>query len=141
MRVGEGAATGLSPSSFDLVVSIGTITYVGYEPFLAEVARVTKPGGLVAVTGGTTGSTIGHMRWALSRLAEGAGLRVERFVDITSNVIQALDADVPRRERLVATLPRAIQAYAREWSDLPGAQRHANCHNGSRCSFAMLLRR
>lgn len=58
MDVRQGSATQLphGDSSFDLVLSIEALShYLEYEPFLAEVHRVLRPGGKLLVVDGNNG--------------------------------------------------------------------------------------
>lgn len=141
IRRGDGSATGLPAASFDFVVSVGTMTYIGIPTFLKEVARVTRPGGLIAATGGVTGHASDVMRLFIAHSAADAGLTFLTYVDMTQNAFDALEHDVARREALVARLPRVMQGYAREWSDLPGTMRYDNYKIGQRVDFGTLLRR
>jgi SAM-dependent methyltransferase len=123
-------------ASFDLVVSIGTLTYVGFAPFFAEAARVLEPGGVLSVTGGTQATPIGWTRARLEKHARAAGLAPIAFRDVTAGCFAALAAQAERNAALVGRLPRPFRAYAREWAVLPGSQRHALYLAGEKKEFA-----
>lgn len=137
----DGGATGLPDASFDFVVSVGTMTYVGIPAFLREVARLAKPGAAIAATGGVTGHASDYMHRFIAHCAGDAGLRLESYVDTTRNTFAALRHDIPRREALVGAMPAFVRGYAREWSDLPGTARYEKYASGERVDFAVLLRR
>ncbi len=129
----------LPGASFDLVVSIGTLTYIGYRGFMREAARVMAPGALLSVTGGVTDTPLLWTQARLASLARETGLELRSFRDITAPSFAALERQAEANEALVAALPRFLRAYGREWAVLPGTLRHAMFLDGRKKEFAAVL--
>lgn len=127
--------------AFDLVASIGTLTYVGYRGFVREAARVLAPGGVLSVTGGVTDTPLLWTEARLAALARETGLEMRGFRDITAPSFAALEQQAAANAALVASLPRLLRAYAREWAVLPGTLRHTMFRDGRKKEFAAVLGR
>ena len=141
LKVASGAALPFPDCRFDRIVSVGTAGYVGIELFLAEAARVLSPGGAISMSTGFTDATWPGIVALIDRLSAEQALDVLRLTDITPNTLAALDADSPRRERLIRHVPPPFRSYAREMADLPGTERHQRYASGRRIDFAAVLRK
>jgi SAM-dependent methyltransferase len=141
LHVGRAERLPLPSDAFDRVVSISTLMYAGYGPFVAEAARVVSPGGVIAATGAVVDDPLSWTRARFQRLAREHGLAVEAFADITAHAFAAMQAQAAANAALVARLPRLVRGYAREAAVLPGSAKHALYMAGRKKEFAVLLRR
>jgi SAM-dependent methyltransferase len=130
-----------SEGAFDRIVSIGTITYVGLEPFMREAARVLAPDGVLSVTGGVGDAPLLWMQARFARLARAEGLVLLAFEDTTEGCLAALEAQAEANAALVARLPRPLRRAGREWAVLPGSDLHAAYLAGTRKEFAAVFHR
>jgi hypothetical protein len=59
-----------------------------------------------------------------------AGFHVDEVVDITKNVVQALEEDSERREALVMTFPEPMRKDFRDWSGVKDFRAYNRLKNG-----------
>jgi SAM-dependent methyltransferase len=113
----------LATASVDLVLNVeASHVYFG-DPFLAEVRRVLKPGGQLALIDSrdlTPGDAEKYMR---DHLAPN-GLRLSTFRDVTANVVDSCVADSPRREKLLARVPFFLRPPLRPMLGVEGSSRY-----------------
>lgn len=84
-------------ASFDVVLNVEASNDYGDLPrFLAEVARVLKPGGIFTYADSFRSTQAEQMKAALAN----AGFTAE-FTDITGNVAEACRLDSPRRRKVI----------------------------------------
>lgn len=124
---------------FDLVTGVGTPTYIGLAAFLAQVAPLLAPGGVISISGGYRQGRHDAIRQELTSAADVQGLVLASYRDIAAHTLAALQADLPRREASVARLPRPLRRYARRWADLPGTPEHDDYLRGQRADFAAVF--
>lgn len=132
--------SGFCPGPFDLVVGVGTPTYIGLPQFLEQCARVLSPGGIVSISGGYRKGSHDAVRHRLRHGANLVGLTLESYRDITPNTYAALEADIPRREAALERVPWPFRGFGRRWADLPGSKEYDEYRAGSRVDFAAVLR-
>jgi ubiquinone/menaquinone biosynthesis C-methylase UbiE len=135
-----GHALPLPDQFFDRAAGVGSLTNIGAAPFLAEAARVLRPGGTLSISAGP-GWSVRDYRAMLATQGRHLGLRLDSLTDITAATLAAIRAAQERNERLVASLPRALRRQAREWATLPGSARHARYRSGARRDLAAVFRR
>ncbi|MGK7868150.1 class I SAM-dependent methyltransferase [Falsiroseomonas sp. E2-1-a20] len=135
-----GHALPLPDQSFDLAAGVGSLTNIGAAPFLAEAARVLRPGGILSISAGT-GWSVRDYQAMLATQGRNLGLRLISLTDITAATLTAIDSAQDQNEKLIASLPRALRRQAREWATLPGSARHARYGSGARRDLAAVFRR
>lgn len=106
--------------SFDIIINVeSSHHYSGMEQFLAEVCRVTKPGGYVLMACFRKRNEVLRLKEDLFR----SGMVPIKEEDITLNVIKALDLDSDRREKLIGKLvPRILRKPAEEFAGIKGSR-------------------
>lgn len=103
---GDAENLALADASFDIVLNIETAhCYASVSRFLAEVARVLRPGGELLFAGFAS-----HRGGAYDRLATALGsgpLALNRLDDITANIVASLRHDDARKRELIGWAVRA----------------------------------
>jgi SAM-dependent methyltransferase len=140
IRTGSGAS-GFVEGPFDLVIGVGTPTYIGLRSFVLESARVLKEGGKVSISGGYRQGDHCAVRAELEAAGTETGCDLITYQDITPNTFAALEADIPRREAALARVPWPFDRYGRRWADLPGSEEYEEYRTGRRVDFAAVLQR
>ena len=93
--------------------------------FLAEVARVLRPGGRFVLTDNRAMSPECAQRWLTDAFAP-HGLRFSGFRDITANVSRSCELDTPRRDRLLDRAPFFLRSPIREMLGCSGTSVYAD---------------
>lgn len=133
------AGTGIVGGGHDLIVGVGSPTYVGLARFVAEARHHLAPGGVVSIAGGFRRGDHARIRTEITEEAAAAGLVLHAYHDISAHTFAALKADIPRRERAIARVPWPLRGLARRWSDMPGSREYQEYENGLRADFAAVL--
>jgi ubiquinone/menaquinone biosynthesis C-methylase UbiE len=95
---GDAEALPLAARSFDAVVNIeSSHCYNSMARFVAEVYRVLRPGGYFLYADFRSHSATDELRRDLTQ----AGFVVRRELDITPNIVRALDLDSDRKLELI----------------------------------------
>jgi len=96
--VGNAAKLPLADGYCDIVMNVeSSHRYISMGSFLREAHRILKPEGYLLFTDFRS-----HYQWAgVKRALNGTGFEVLKETDITDNVIDALEKDSGRREKLV----------------------------------------
>jgi len=96
--VGNAVRLPLADEYCDIVMNVeSSHRYNSMSSFAREVHRILKPGGWLLFTDFRT-----HHQWTdVKRALQDARLKVLKETDITNNVIEALEKDTGRREKLV----------------------------------------
>lgn len=117
---GDAEALPFEEASFDAVVNVeSSHCYGSMERFLAEVRRVLKPGGQFLYADLRDAPVV--ETW--TRQLEQSGMTVLRDVDITENVLAALEAEDARKRELIARLiPTFLQPAFTDFAGLRGSQ-------------------
>ncbi len=123
---GDAENLALADASFDIVLNIESAhCYASVPRFLAEVARVLRPGGELLFAGFASRRGGAHDRLAAA-LGDGP-LVLDRVDDVTANIVASLRLDETRKRELIDRAVRApfrsfaTGAYAMEGT----AMRHA----------------
>jgi len=135
---GLGGALPFAPASFDMVISVEAMMNLGREAFMAECSRVLRPGGVLSVCG-YQNCPDGELQGQLMRDAERAGLKLNAYRNISSNVLAACRADEKRREEALRRGPRIGLSYMRDFAALPGTPSYRLYAEGKRCYFTAIF--
>lgn len=113
---GDAQALPFPDDAFDLVVNVeSSHCYPSMTTFVAEVARVLKPGGSFAYADFRPAAEVPHL---LATLSEGPFV-LESSEDITANVLEALRADDDRKSELIDTIvPRLFRRPFRRFAGI-----------------------
>jgi SAM-dependent methyltransferase len=141
IKQGNARALSFADASFDMIFSVGAASYVGMPAFMAEAARVLRPGGTLSFSVGYTDKAFASQIRVANALARENGLRVQQVVDITENVFAAIAEDVPRRLTLIDRVPAPLRGYAMDWADMPGTMRYQEYADGRRLDYAVVCER
>lgn len=108
---GNAEALPLENGSVDVLLNVeASHLYDNPAKFFAEVHRVLVPGGRFLHV---------DLAWKDKDppgMIAAAGFTVNEVVDITANVVEALDLDSVRREQIVQSFPEAMRKDFRDWS-------------------------
>jgi SAM-dependent methyltransferase len=115
-HVGRAETLPFSDGTFDAVLNVeASHLYDDHAGFFAEVRRVLVAGGRFLYA---------DLFWSNNdpeSLIRQAGLEILESEDITANVLQSLDLDTERRERIVtSSIPPALQKDYRDWAGVKG---------------------
>jgi SAM-dependent methyltransferase len=112
----------LATASVDVVFNVEASHVYWGAPFLAEIRRVLKPSGQLALID-SRDLTPEATREYLADAYGASGLRLTSFRDITTNVIDSCVADTPRREALLRHLPFFLRPSLRPMLGIEGSSR------------------
>ncbi len=122
---GNAEALPLANGSADVVLNVeASHLYDSPPKFFAEVHRVLVPGGRFLHV---------DLHWQDKdppAMISAAGFKVDEIVDITKNVVQALEEDSERREALVMTFPENMRKDFRDWSGVKDFRAYNRLKNG-----------
>lgn len=126
---GDALAMPLSDASFDAVINIeSSHCYENMDRFLAEVARVLRPGGhfFFADLRSTEGAE------QLRRQLDSCGLQVATVDDISASVVAALRIDNERKLELIESwIPRPFRPAMRAFAGIEGTMNYRRLQNGT----------
>jgi SAM-dependent methyltransferase len=122
---GDAEALPLGTASCDAVVNVESSHCYGSMPrFLAEVARILRPGGHFLFADLRQASDLPQLH---AELAAESGLELIEHEDITADVLASLQADHARKQALIADLVAPAQrARFQEFAGLMGSQVETN---------------
>ncbi|HEY5980797.1 MAG TPA: class I SAM-dependent methyltransferase, partial [Microlunatus sp.] len=125
---GDALSLPFPDDSFDVVVNVeSSHCYPSMAAFLAEVARVLRPGGLFAYADFRPAPEIPAL---LTRLSEGP-LLLQASEDISTRVLAALLADDDRKSGLIdAMVPRPFRRPFRRFAGIRGSSTFARFASG-----------
>ncbi len=122
---GNAESLPLENAAVDVVLNVeASHLYDNPAKFIAEVHRVLVPGGRFLHV---------DLHWKDKdppALIAAAGFKVDEVVDITANVVQALELDSIRREAIVMTFPENMRNDFRDWSGVAGLRAYNRLKNG-----------
>jgi SAM-dependent methyltransferase len=103
--------------SFDAVMNVESSgAYPHFSRFLAEVARVLRPGGHFLYTDLRPRSDIADWEEALA----GAPMRMISQEDINAQVVRGLEKNSPRMLDLIGRMPIGLRRIGREYAGMKG---------------------
>ena len=125
---GDAENLPFEPNAFDAVINVeASHCYPSLPRFLAEVARVLRPGG--------------HLLYADFRFADGmaewekaitaAPLKILHTRNINAEVLRGMDRNSPRSESLVARhLPKSLHSLGADFAGVKGSRIHKALNRG-----------
>jgi len=120
-QVGRADALPAPDESMDIVVNVeSSHCYPSMTDFVREVVRVLRPGGNFAFCDLRGEEGLRELNDCFSS----SGLAIRRHGDITANVVTAMDALSPDREKLTRTVPPWLRAAMRDFAGLKGSTLH-----------------
>ena len=103
--------------SFDAVINVESSgAYPHFSRFLAEVARMLRPGGHFLYTDLRPRSDIAEWEAALA----GAPLRMISHEDINAQVVRGLEKNSPRMLELIGRMPMVLRRIGLEYAGMEG---------------------
>ena len=117
-RVGDAESLPFADSAFDAVINVeSSHCYPSFEKFLSEVRRVLRPDGHFLYADFRDRQNVDAWRKAL-----GAEFVVLREMDITTDVLTALELDNERKLELIDRLvPRLVRRSFRDFAAVRGS--------------------
>ncbi len=131
---GDATDLRLPSNAFDVVINVEASHIYFGAAFLAEAARVLRPGGRFVLTDNRRMSPEQAQGWLTEAFAP-HGLRLSGFRDITANVARSCELDTPRRESLLARVPFVIRSPLREMLGGASTATYANLRSGQSTYF------
>jgi len=133
--LGNAQALDFPDASFDIVINIeASHLYDDRKAFFAEVLRVLKPGGHFCYTDGC---------WANDDCTQDlldAGFELKQRLEITDNVIQALQRDSDRREALFDSMAADdLRDEYKDWGGVVGYRAYRRFADRETLYFSHLL--
>jgi ubiquinone/menaquinone biosynthesis C-methylase UbiE len=118
--VGDAQRLPFQEASMDAVINVeASHCYPDFPGFLAEVARVLRPGGRFLYADFRFREQFGAWERALAS----APLTLVRTIDIRDPVLRGMETNAARSEALIeARLPRFLHAIGRDFAGLPGSR-------------------
>jgi SAM-dependent methyltransferase len=139
-EVATGTKLDFNDNSVDLVLSVGAPTYFGLTKYVKEAARIVTPGGTIAFSAGYRQGDHLQIEAEIQAAAINSGLDFVCYKNITPNTFASLQADIPRREKLLKRVPWPFRLYGNKWADLPGSAEYDEYETGKRADFAVVLK-
>ncbi len=140
LLAGDAHNLPLSNDRFDLVTAVETAHMFDLTIYMREVSRILAPRGLYIMIDIGLG-TAEFQQQRYSKQAEYADMECILFIDLTDAMLQAVEHDKVRREKLLRWIPPPFRFYARNTAVLPGTQYNQEYQNGRRCYFMCVLRK
>jgi SAM-dependent methyltransferase len=120
-RVGDAEALPFPDGSFDIVINVeSSHCYARMDRFVAEAARVLRPGGWLAWADMRSPAMLA----ALDRDFAHPALALHAETDLTAGVVAALDATDSAKRGAIARLA-VLRPFLREFAGLRGSLLHA----------------
>jgi SAM-dependent methyltransferase len=137
----EGSAEALpfKDSTFDAVLNVeSSHCYASMDTFLNEVQRVLRPGGFFLHADFRDSASLGQWQQELKN----SGMRILSGIDITGNVLAALDADNDRKSALIRKyIPRPLLASFEDFAGMRGSAVYNGFRSGRLVYMVFLLER
>ena len=105
---------------------------------LRDIARILRPGGALSIAEFRRAKPRGAAR-RLDELAQGAGLRLAEFRDLTDRARDSVLAQAAARGAKLSRIPPPFRNWARELSAVEGSARYEEWMTGQRCYYLARL--
>lgn len=138
-KTGDAENLPFNDSFIDAVVNVeSSHCYPSFERFVSEVRRVLRPGGHFLYADFRGRADVETWRSAL----RSSGLTVLREIDITSNIIAALERDNDRKLDLIhGLIPRVLQPSFLDFAAVRGSAVFEAFRNGQLVYMSFVLRK
>ncbi|MBE2286832.1 MAG: class I SAM-dependent methyltransferase [Prosthecobacter sp.] len=136
---GDAQRLPFAEASFDEVINVeASHCYPDFPGFLAEVARVLKPGGHFLYADFRFAPDIGEWEAAI----EGSTLRKLQTRHISAEVLRGMDMNAGRSEALVVQrLPKFLHSLGRDFAGIPGSRVYEALRTGELSYRSWCMRR
>lgn len=136
---GDAEALPFPDASFDVVLNVeSSHGYGSLEGFFAEVMRVLRPGGWFLYTDHRGPQQLDAWRQQIRR----SGMEIVREMEITENVVAALDHDDPRKRTLIdRKCPRWFRQSFHEFAATRGSAAYDRFRSGGTRYLSFQLRK
>jgi ubiquinone/menaquinone biosynthesis C-methylase UbiE len=127
-RQGDAEKLPLADESVDAVVNLeSSHCYGSMGQFLSEVQRVLRPGGYFLFSDHRDQDKIETLHRQLSD----SGLRLQNEIDITANVVRALELDNDRKAKLIEQrCPKMLRRRMEEFAAMKGTKTYESFRTG-----------
>ncbi|MEX2597751.1 MAG: class I SAM-dependent methyltransferase [Salibacteraceae bacterium] len=114
---------------FDIIINVeSSHIYPDFKQFLSESYRVLKPGGLLCFTDFRDSNVLDET----INTFEKVGFKLQRKLDISSNVKMALECDSDNRKAIIRKqIPRVFQTPVIQFAGIPGSKFYNDLSSGS----------
>jgi ubiquinone/menaquinone biosynthesis C-methylase UbiE len=125
---GDAENLPLADNSADVIINLeSSHCYGSMKRFLSEVYRVLRSGGYFLYSDHRDHDKLNLLREQL----KDSGLSLVKETDITPNVVQALDLDNDRKQRMIARkCPRVLRREAEEFAAMKGSRAYQTFKSG-----------
>ncbi len=136
---GNAESIPLGDDSMDVVINVeSSHAYGSFPKFVSEVHRVLKPGGIFLITDMRLPVDLKTMQYYLAS----SGMDILEELDITSNVVQAIESDEENKEkRIQALVPSWLKPAIREFSGVRESAIHRHMRDRDRLYYRWMLRK
>ena len=138
-RIGDAENLPFEDSSFDAVINVeSSHCYPSFDKFLSEVRRVLRPGGHFLYADFRERGNVANWRDTLRN----GELALLREIDITPNVVAALDRDNDRKLDLIHRLiPRILRPSFFDFAAVRGSALFESFRSGKLVYMSFVLRK
>lgn len=131
----------VADASIDHVLGVECVVCLDdQEAGLRDIARILRPGGALSIAEFRRAKPRGAAR-RLDELAQGAGLRLAEFRDLTDRARDSVLAQAQSRGAKLTRIPPPFRRWARELSAVEGSTRYDEWVTGKRCYYLARLQK
>jgi SAM-dependent methyltransferase len=125
---GDAENLPFAPDTFDAVINVeASHCYPNFPKFLAEVARVLRPGGHFLYADFRFSEQLAEWEKAIAAVP----LKILRTQNINAEVLRGMNRNSARSQALVARhLPKFLHALGRDFAGTKGSRIHNALNNG-----------
>lgn len=136
---GSASELPVKDSSMDLVINAeSSHAYPDFQKFLSETLRVLKPGGYLMTTDNRKAELL--EKWKEDILS--SGFEIEQEIDITENVLESLNRQEERKEKLIKEhVPSYFKKHFREFAGMKGSAMYEDFRTRRRSYKSYILKK
>ena len=138
-EVGDAESLPYPDQSFDVVINVESSHCYGcVEAFFDQVHRVLRDGGYFLLTDFRRTEDITELRRAL----EISGLEMVRERNITPEILNALDQEMPRKTALIKDMvPKHLERFSHQFAGSPGSKIYDRFRTGETVYLSFVLQK